>query len=150
VDRIDRGDVAGAFGVDEFAWTTGERWAAGVAAGAAPEVVVEAVGHQVSTLRHALRAVAPGGTVFYFGVNDDPVYPLDMGLMLRKNLTLMSGGTLERPRMLAAAHDYLQRHPDLLRRSVTHRFTRPDVQRAYETAARPAPGQLKVVVSIAT
>ena len=36
-----------------------------------PDVVIEAVGHQVATLGHAVEAAAFGGTVFYFGVPDD-------------------------------------------------------------------------------
>jgi L-iditol 2-dehydrogenase len=149
VDSVDRSDVASGFGVDTLVRATSASWVGTVQAGTAPSVVVEAVGHQVTTLQHALEAVAPTGTIFYFGVNDDRVYPLDMELMLRKNLTLMSGGTLERRRMLLEAAGYLEEHPDLLKLSVTHYFLRSEVQRAYEAAATPAPGRLKVVMTVA-
>ena len=43
-----------------------------------PDVVIEAVGHQVATLGHAIEAAAFGGTVFYFGVPDDDSYPISM------------------------------------------------------------------------
>ena len=43
------------------------------------------------------------GTVFYFGVTDDDVYPISIRTMLRNNLTLKSGVTLERRRVLANA-----------------------------------------------
>jgi threonine dehydrogenase-like Zn-dependent dehydrogenase len=89
VDRIDRREIGRLLGFDEVHWASSEQWAAGLNTGR-PEIVVEAVGHQVSTLNHALAAAAPSGRVFYFGVNDDAVYPLDMGLMLRKDLTLTS------------------------------------------------------------
>ena len=85
--------------------------------------------------------------MFYFGVNDDRCYPLDMDLMLRKHLTLMSGGTLDRRRMLGEAADYLRRYPDLFRHSITHRYPRSEVQRAYEVAATPSAGRLKVVIA---
>jgi L-iditol 2-dehydrogenase len=147
VDRVDRGDVAASFGVDELHWCGSEQWAAGLDPGRRPSLVIEAVGHQVSTLQHALTAVAPSSTVFYFGVNDERFYPLDMDLMLRKNLTLMSGGTLDRQRMLAKAAGYLSRSPELVRLSITHRFPRSQVQRAYELAATPAAGRLKVVIT---
>ena len=66
-----------------------------------PDVVIEAVGHQVATLGHAVEAAAFGGTVFYFGVPDDDCYPISMRTMLRNNLTLKSGVTLDRRRVLA-------------------------------------------------
>lgn len=146
VDRIDRSDVAGEFGVDRAAWTSSADWAVALVEADRPHVVIEAIGHQVGTLQDALAAVAPAGRIFYFGVNDDRVYPLDMDAMLRKNLTLLSGGTLDRARMLAEAGRYLARYPHLVRSSVTHRFARHDVQRAYDAAATPSPGRLKVVI----
>ena len=146
VDLVDRSDVSGAFSVDRVFWAPAAEWAARLGDTDRPQVVVEAVGHQVGTLQDALSAVAPGGRVFYFGVNDDRVYPLDMDAMLRKNLTLMSGGTLDRRRMLAEAGQYLQRYPQLVKSSITHRFARSDVQRAFAAAAAPAPGRLKVVI----
>ena len=149
VDRVDRRDVAAELGIGALHWASSEQWAARITDDDRPSVVVEAVGHQVSTLQHVLSAVAASGRVFYFGVNDDAVYPLDMGLLLRKNLTLMSGGTLERRRVLSEATAYLGRHPQLVKHLVTHRFDRVDVQAAYEAAALPAPGRLKVVVTVA-
>ncbi|HJQ42202.1 MAG TPA: zinc-binding dehydrogenase, partial [Jatrophihabitantaceae bacterium] len=95
VDRVDRRDVAAEFGIDRAYWTSSSQWAAALNANEQPDVVIEAVGHQVTTLQDAINAVAPTGRIFYFGVNDDQVYPLDMESMLRKNLTLMSGGTLD-------------------------------------------------------
>jgi L-iditol 2-dehydrogenase len=149
VDSVDRRDVAAAFGVDAVIWANSANWVGTVEPGTAPSVVVEAVGHQVTTLQHALEAVAPSGTIFYFGVNDDRIYPLDMELMLRKNLTLMSGGTLERRRVLLEAARYLEEYPELVKQSVTHYFLRSEVQRAYEAAAAPAVGRLKVVMTVA-
>ena len=76
-------------------------------------VVEAAAGHQVSTLQPTLGAVAPGGQVLYFGGPDDPVYPLDTITFLRKNLTMRSGVTLERRRLLADAGTYLAEHRGL-------------------------------------
>ena len=77
-----------------------------------PDVVIEAVGHQVATLSHAIEAAAPGGTVFYFGVPDDDSYPISMRTMLRNNLTLKSGVTLDRRRVLELADEFAREHPE--------------------------------------
>ena len=79
-----------------------------------PDIVIEAVGHQVATLGHAIEAAAFGGTVFYFGVPDDDSYPISMRTMLRNNLTLKSGVTLDRRRVLCAADEFARKHPELL------------------------------------
>ncbi|MDA8267059.1 MAG: hypothetical protein M0013_01615 [Actinomycetota bacterium] len=50
--------------------------------------------------------------------------------------------------MPAEAADYLDVRPELVEHSVTDRFDRTDVQRACVTAAKPAPGRLKVVAMV--
>jgi len=147
VDRVDRSAVAATFGVDEPVRASSDLWAASLPAGEHPDLVVEAVGHQTATLSHAVDAVAFGGEIFYFGVPDELVYPLPMRLMLRKNLTLRSGVTLERRRVLAQAEQYLREHPELAECYVSHVFPVDDAQSAYEHAVRPAAGQVKVVVA---
>ncbi|WP_201406889.1 zinc-binding dehydrogenase, partial [Mycobacterium intracellulare] len=62
VDPIDRRDVARAFGVDEPVRATSDRWASQLEPGDRADVVIEAVGHQVATLTHAIDATAPGDT----------------------------------------------------------------------------------------
>jgi threonine dehydrogenase-like Zn-dependent dehydrogenase len=148
VDPVDRSDVASVFGVDETVTARAERWAARLSDADRPSVVVEAVGHQVSTLQPALDAVAPRGQVFYFGVPDDPVYPFDMMTFLRKNLTLRSGVTLDRRRVLADAGAHLAAHPVLRDCYVTHVHPVADVQLAFEAAVTPRPGQLKIAVDM--
>jgi L-iditol 2-dehydrogenase len=148
VDRVDRSAAAAAVGVDRFVWAASGPWSRSVAEDDAPDVVIEAVGHQTLTLQHAIDAAAPLARIFYFGVPDDPVYPLDMEAMIRKHLTLMSGGTLDRRRVLAAADEYLRRHPDLVDVLITHRFPASDVQLAYDLTFRSPGDRLKVVVSM--
>ena len=111
-------------------------------------MVVEAVGHQISTLQPALDAVGPGGQLFYFGVPDDPVYPFDMMTFLRKNLTLRAGVTLERRRVLTEAGTYLAAHPELRECYVSHVHPVGDVQAAFDAAITPRPGQLKIAVDM--
>ena len=146
VDPVDRSDVAAQFGIAEVVVGTSGPWAASLQDEARLDVVVEAVGHQVATLQDALVAVRPSGHVFYFGVPDSPIYPIDMERLVRKHLTLQAGGTLERPRMLALAAEYLTDFPELVEATVTHVYALSDVQSAYDSALRPAPGRLKVCI----
>lgn len=146
IDPVDRSAVSAGFGVDEAVRATSDRWVRHLPADARPDVVIEAVGHQVATLGHAVEAAAFGGTVFYFGVPDDDCYPISMRIMLRNNLTLKSGVTLERRRVLAAAGEYAAAHPGLLPAYLTHEFAAADVQSAFELACRPSPERIKIAL----
>ncbi|MFV8175994.1 zinc-binding dehydrogenase [Mycolicibacterium peregrinum] len=147
VDPVDRSSVSSQFGVDTPIRATSDRWVRHLEPTGRPAVVIEAVGHQVATLNHALEAVAFGGTVFYFGVPDDDSYPISMRTMLRNNLTLKSGVTLDRQRVLRWADEFAREHPDLLPSYVTHTFGSDDVQAAFELACRPVPGRVKIAIT---
>lgn len=146
VDPVDRDAVAKEFGVDTVVRATSDRWVSHLRSDEKADVVVEAVGHQVATLGHAIEATAFGGTVFYFGVADDDSYPISMRTMLRNNLTLKSGVTRDRRRMLRVADDFARDHPDLLAPYVTHTFGVDDVQTAFELACRPMPERIKIAI----
>jgi threonine dehydrogenase-like Zn-dependent dehydrogenase len=147
VDPVDRSAMARSFGVTEFVAATSDRWVSHLSPDQRYEVVIEAVGHQVATLNHALDAAAFGGTVFYFGVPDDDCYPISMRTMLRNNLTLKSGVTVERRRMLNAAAAFAREHPDLLPNYLTHTFGVPETQAAFELACRPLPERIKIAIA---
>lgn len=147
VDPIDREAIGPKFGVDDVVRATSDRWVSHLPAGDKPDVVIEAVGHQVATLTHAIEATAFGGTVFYFGVPDDDSYPISMRTMLRNNLTLKSGVTLDRRRVLQKAADFVREHPDLLPAYLTHTFGVGDVQAAFDLASRPTPGRIKTAIA---
>ncbi|TMS53972.1 zinc-binding dehydrogenase [Mycobacterium sp. DBP42] len=147
VDPVDRCSMSARFGVDTPVRATSDRWVRHLGQAGRPEVVIEAVGHQIATLNHALEAAAFGGTVFYFGVPDDDSYPISMRTMLRNNLTLKSGVTLDRQRVLRRADEFAQEHPDLLTGYVTHTFGSHDVQAAFELACRPAPERVKIAIT---
>ncbi|MDT5008641.1 MAG: L-iditol 2-dehydrogenase [Mycobacterium sp.] len=146
VDPVDRAEVADKFGVDTVVRATSDRWVSHLTPKDKPDIVIEAVGHQVGTLAHAVEAAAFGGTVFYFGVADDDTYPLDMRAMLRNNLTLKSGVTLDRRRMLARADAFAGEHPELLANYLTHTFGVHDVQAAFELACLPTPDRIKIAL----
>jgi L-iditol 2-dehydrogenase len=90
--------------------------------------------------------VAFGGTVFYFGVPDDDSYPISMRTILRNNLTLKSGVTLERRRVLQCADEFARSHPELLGTYLTHTFSIAEVQSAFELACRPTPERIKIAI----
>lgn len=147
VDPVDRERVAGTYGVDDAVRATSDRWAGQLAPADRADIVIEAVGHQVATLKHAIDAAAPGGTVFYFGVADDDAYPIDMRSMLRKNLTLKSGVTLDRRRMLELAGKFAAQHHELLGTYLTHTFGVDYVQAAFDLACRPVPERVKIAIT---
>jgi L-iditol 2-dehydrogenase len=147
VDPVDRTGHAIAFGVDDPVRATSDRWVSRLAPGDRADVVIETVGHQVATLGHAIEAAAPGGTVFYFGVADDDAYPISMRTMLRNNLTLKSGVTLDRRRVLELAAKFADEHPDLLGSYLTHTFGIDDAQGAFELACRPVPERIKIAIA---
>jgi threonine dehydrogenase-like Zn-dependent dehydrogenase len=144
VDRVDRTGVAEAFGVDEVVHASSDKWSGGLLDADRPDLVIEAVGHQTATLDNAVRAAAPGGEIFYFGIPDDAWYPFAMNGFLRKNLTLRAGGAADRRASLAEASAYLLDHQELAEIYVTHTFPFARAQQAFELASRPAPGRLKV------
>ncbi|AXT86717.1 alcohol dehydrogenase [Aeromicrobium sp. A1-2] len=150
VDVLSHPDLLSTFGVDQFVHSTSDRWAATIQDEERPDVVIEAVGHQVGTLTDAIEAIAPDGTIYYFGVTDDAVYPVALTSMLRKNLTLKSGYVRppSRREALLAAAEYLAAHPGLAGRYVTDVFGHMDAELAFRRAAHPVAGQHKIVVSM--
>jgi L-iditol 2-dehydrogenase len=147
IDPVDREKFAETFGVDHAVRATSDRWVSQLPAEGRADVVIEAVGHQTATLGHAVAAAAPGGTVFYFGVADDDSYPISMRTMLRNNLTLKSGVTLDRRRMLELAGKFAAEHPDLLATYLTHTFGVEETQAAFELACRPIPERVKIAIT---
>lgn len=146
VDPVDRSTLGPLFSVDTTVRTTSDRWVRHLQPEDKPDIVIEAVGHQVATLADAVAAAAFGGTIFYFGVADDESYPISMRTMLRNNLTLKSGVTLDRRRVLRRADEFAREHPDLLGNYLTHTFRVDEVQAAFELACRPTPDRVKIAI----
>ena len=146
IDPVDRDVVGKEFGVDTVVRATSDRWVSQLEPNDKPDIVIEAVGHQVATLGHAIEAAAFGGTVFYFGVADDDSYPISIRTMLRNNLTLKSGVTLDRRRVLRCADEFAREHPELLKNYLTHTFAVDDVQAAFELACQPSPERIKIAI----
>lgn len=146
VDRVDRSDVAATFGIDELVIGGVREWAATDRDDdKRPTLCVEAVGHHQDVVADVIRALAPHGHLFVFGLPEDH-YVLPMRTFFRKHLTLQAGTTLDWHRFLAEAEAYVTTHPELLDSYVTHVFPVSRAQEAYETYTRPAPGRLKVAL----
>lgn len=148
VDRLDRVSLGTRMGADEVAHQHTSRWLGELSDAERPEVVVEAIGHTVSTLDHALEAAAPGGRIFYFGIPDDVYYPVNMQRLLRKNLTLTSGITLQRRTMLERAGEYLSSNAGLLETFVSHTFDYDAAQQGFELATAPTPDTAKITLRV--
>ena len=56
----------------------------------APDICIEAVGHQMDTLNDCIELVRKQGTVLAFGVPDHPVYAIEYETFFRKNAHLMA------------------------------------------------------------
>ena len=115
-----------------------------------PDIIVEAVGHQVSTMADATTALRIGGQIYYFGIPDDPIYPFPMRAFLRKNAKLISGYTLADARrdVLARAEAYVMAYPDIVQPYISRTFKFKDVEKAFNVAVTPSPGRLKVTLEV--
>lgn len=149
IDKLNRVELADRFGARAFVHAHTSRWAADLPEVDRPDIVIEAIGHNVSTVDDALAAVRPGGRIHYYGIPDVAVYPLNMDRLLRKNLTLSAGITTDRIRMLTEATDWLTEHAGFAAEFVTDVVDGPEANRAYRLAADPTPttGKVTIVLS---
>ncbi|MGH3454385.1 MAG: alcohol dehydrogenase catalytic domain-containing protein [Nocardioidaceae bacterium] len=149
VDRVDRRSIGPAFGLDRVECLTSRTWSGRPEFVDAFDLVIEAVGHQVRTLEDAIAVAAPEGFVVHFGNTDsEDRYPLPLGVMMDKHLTLQAGRTPipKRRSALRRALDYRERHPELLTTYVTDVLPVSEAPRAYEMASRPTVDRLKIVL----
>lgn len=111
-----------------------------------PEIVVEAVGHQMDTINHCLKLVQKRGTVVAFGVPDQPVYTIDYEVFFRKNVMLIASVTPEWKEYLAQAAALYCANQVELETWVTHRFPIRDAERAFMLYEHHAQNVIKVVL----
>lgn len=147
IDPVDRGRLRDDGIVDEFISTNAGQWSRSLSDPGRPNLVIEAVGHQVATLNDAIWACQLNGTVLYFGIPDQDIYPIDMERVMRQDLTVIGGVTRQRWRTLHEAEAYLLAHSDLVEMLITHCFGREELQLAYLTAVASRADRLKVVLS---
>ncbi len=146
IDPVDRTTDAASLPLDEVITASSRVWAQQLRDQDRPDVVLEMVGHQASTLADAMNAVARKGTVVAFGVPDDDWYGLPLNRFFRHNGTLVTGVTTDHRAMLHLAQDFLVANPWFSEFFVTHVFAGTQVQEAFSMALQPKPGQRKVVI----
>lgn len=146
VDRVDRSDVADAFGIDAVVTADIRKWRPSVAGTTDAGLVVEAIGHHQGILADAVELVSPTGHLVAFGLPEDE-YVFPMRTFFRHHLSMHSGTTRDWHRFLTEAQRYVLEHPEIHRCGITHRYHPFDAQTAFERHTRPAEGRLKVVLS---
>jgi threonine dehydrogenase-like Zn-dependent dehydrogenase len=97
----------------------------------APEVCVEAVGHQMDTLNDCLELIRPFGTVIAFGVPDHDVYAIAYETFFRKNASLVASVTPDWSVYLSRACELFNEFRSELEGLITHRMPIPEAERAF-------------------
>ena len=147
IDPVDRDAIGKEFGVDTIVRATSDRWVSHLESSDRPDIVIEAVGHQVATLGHAIEAAATGGTVFYFGVPDDDSYPISIRTMLRNNLTLEVGRDAGSPSGALCGERIRTRAPGVACPLTSRTPSAPmTCRRRSNVACRPVPSRVKIAI----
>ena len=114
----------------------------------APDIIVEAVGHQMQTLNDCLELVKYRGTVLAFGVPDQNVYALEYETFFRKNAHLVACVTPVWSEYLAISRDMFLSARQELEPLVTHRFSIRDAGQAFTMYEQHKDGIIKVLIDI--
>ncbi|UPK73791.1 zinc-binding dehydrogenase [Nocardioidaceae bacterium SCSIO 66511] len=147
VDRVDRAEVAAAFGIDEVVTSEVRAWATSLDDSLPrPDLVIDAIGHRQEIVSDAVEAVTFGGEVLVFGLPEDN-YVFPMRAFFRKNLTMWAGATQDWQRFLSEAQDHVLKYDVLRDAYITHTMSISEAARAYRLYATPAPGRLKVALT---
>ena len=113
----------------EFPGKAGAQTLAELTEGAGPDLVIEATGVPIS-LENALRTVAAAGRVVQVGISARPTsFPLN--LLAFKEVDVM--GSRNSTGLIPESLALISRHPDTVRRLLTHRFPVRDLSEAFET-----------------
>ena len=112
-------------------------------------MVVEAIGHQIGSLRHALDAVAFGGQVYYFGALRRPDLPdQHAGDVPQEPHAPQRPDHRQEGAPCGKAGKYLLAHDELRSTYVSDVYPVGHVQQAFEAATAPKPGQFKIALDM--
>lgn len=114
----------------------------------APDICIEAVGHQMDTLNDCLALVRQEGTVLAFGVPDQPVYALEYETFFRKNAHLIAAVTPFWSKYLAISRDVFLAARAELEPLVTHWFPIREAEKAFALYAQHGDGILKALIDM--
>jgi len=109
----------------------------------APDICIEAVGHQTDTINDCLELVAKYGTVLAFGVPDQGVYAIEYEIFFRKNVQLIATVTPVWTEYLEKAEALFLRHSGELSKLITHRLPILEAEKAFTLYERHEDGIIK-------
>jgi threonine dehydrogenase-like Zn-dependent dehydrogenase len=113
-----------------------------------PEIIIEAVGHQMETLNDCFELVQKRGTVLAFGVPDQPVYAVEYETLFRKNLHIIASVTPVWSEYLVKAREEFLSAREELGRLVTHRFSIRDAGKAFGLYESHEDGIIKALIDM--
>jgi len=113
-----------------------------------PDIIVEAVGHQMETLNDCLALVRQRGTVLAFGVPDQPVYALEYETFFRKNAHLVACVTPVWSEYLLKAREMFTAYRAELEPLVTHRLPIREAEKAFTLYDRHEDGIVKALIDM--
>lgn len=114
----------------------------------APDICVEAVGHQMETLNDCLALVKQQGTVMAFGVPDQLVYAIEYELFFRKNAHLLACVTPDWSQYLVKSRDVFLASRRELEPLFTHRLPIREAKKAFSLYERHEDGILKALIDM--
>ena len=114
----------------------------------APDICIEAVGHQMDTLNDCLALVRQQGTVLAFGVPDQPVYAIEYETFFRKNAHLVACVTPNWSEYLAKARDVFLTAREELEPLITHRLPIREAEKAFTLYERHEDGIIKALLDM--
>ena len=113
-----------------------------------PEIIIEAVGHQMETFNDCLELVQKRGTVLAFGVPDQPVYAVEYETLFRKNLHLIASVTPVWSEYLVKAREVFLSARDELGKLVTHHFPIREAEKAFRIYESHEDGIIKALINM--
>ncbi len=113
-----------------------------------PEIIIEAVGHQMETLNDCFELVQKRGTVLAFGVPDQPVYAMEYETLFRKNLQVIASVTPVWSEYLVKAREVFLSAREELGKLVTHRFPIREADRAFSLYESHEDGIIKALITM--
>jgi threonine dehydrogenase-like Zn-dependent dehydrogenase len=114
----------------------------------APDICIEAVGHQMETLNDCLALVRQQGTVLVFGVPDQNVYAVEYETFFRKNAHLVACVTPKWDEYLLKARDVFLEDRKVLETLVTHRLPIREAGKAFTMYERHEDGIVKALLDM--
>jgi L-iditol 2-dehydrogenase len=114
----------------------------------APDICIEAVGHQMDTLNDCLALVRQQGTVLAFGVPDQPVYAIEYETFFRKNAHLIACVTPTWSEYLVKARDVFLTAREELEPLITHRLPIREAETAFTLYERHEDGIIKALLDM--